>query len=342
MADVKYPRTLLQAVRHFADPKVCLDFMVAMRWPDGVACPRCGSKEVSFLSSRRIWKCKVDHERQQFSAKVGTVMEDSPIGLDKWLPAMWLLGSCKNGISSYELARGLKVTQKTAWFMLHRIRLAMQEKGGGMLGGGGKTVEADETWIGGKARSMNKKRCAKASTGGEGKKSGPYAYSGKTIIAGLLERGGRVRTRVIPDVKGATLHPLIRANVAKGSGLHTDEGGGYVGIDLPTKLPEDFTPGDYPLDYIHEAVNHQAEEYVRGNVHTNGVENFWSLLKRTIGGTYVSVEPFHLFRYLDEQAYRFNTRKESDGSRFADVVRAVVGKRLMYRDLIGDSLLAPA
>src|SRR5262249_21429401 len=146
MSKVTHPRTLLEAVRYFADPQVCLDFMVEVRWPDGVICPRCGSKEVTFLANARVWKCRGKHKAEKFSAKVGTIMEDSPIGLDKWLPAMWLLASCKNGISSYELARGLKVTQKSAWFMLHRIRLAMQESGG-MLGGPGRTVEVDETWI---------------------------------------------------------------------------------------------------------------------------------------------------------------------------------------------------
>jgi len=333
MAELKYPRTLLQAVRYFADPKVCLDFMVAMRWLKGVTCPRCGSKEVTFISTRRIWKCKADHERQQFSVKVGTVMEDSPIGLDKWLPAMWLLASCKNGISSYELARGLKVTQKTAWFMLHRIRLAMQESGG-VLGGDGKTVEVDETWIGGKARNMNRGRQAKIKTGA---KMGPYAYTGKAIVLGMLERGGRVVAKVVPNVKRKTLVPKVKEHVELGTEVHTDALGSYLGLE--SRISEERF-GE-PM-YEHKVVDH-AVEYVRDNVHVNGVENFWSLLKRAIRGTYVSVEPFHLFRYLDEQAFRFNTRKQGDGDRFVDVVRAVVGKRLTYRGLIGgDSLLATA
>src|SRR5437773_5706616 len=150
------PKALLGAVLYFANPAHCRRFMVAMRWPDGVTCPRCGSKEVAYLANARVWKCRANHPSQKFSAKVGTIMEDSPIGLDKWLPAIWLIVNCKNGVSSYEVHRALGITQKTAWFLLQRIRLAMQESGGGMLGGEGKTVEADETWIGGKARMMNK------------------------------------------------------------------------------------------------------------------------------------------------------------------------------------------
>jgi transposase-like protein len=325
------PKTLLQAVRFFADPENCRRFMVGMRWPDGVTCPRCGSQEVAYLENARVWKCRGKHDAQKFSAKVGTIMEDSPIGLDKWLPAIWLIVNCKNGVSSYEVHRALGVTQKTAWFLLHRIRLAMQDEGGGKLGGAGKTVEADETWIGGKARGMNTGRKGKAKTGA---KMGPYAYTGKAIVMGMLERGGRVRTTVIPDVKGKTVRPLIRQHVAKGSELHTDEAGGYNQIDQPVELTDDFVMGSYPLDYEHKVVNH-AVEYVRGNVHTNGIENFWSLLKRTIRGTYVSVEPFHLFRYLDEQAFRFNERRATDGWRFMNAVRSIVGKRLTYKNLIG-------
>jgi transposase-like protein len=328
MSKAKTPRTLREAVLYFSDPDRCLAYVVSRRWPNGVTCPTCGSPQVYFLANQRRWKCSQKHAKRQFSAKVGSIFEDSPIPFEKWLPAMWLLANCKNGISSYELARDLGVTQRTAWFMLHRIRTAMQESGG-KLGGGGKTVEVDESLIGGKARWMNKKRLRKAKAGTE---RGP-AFGGKAIVLGMLERGGRIRTRVIPDVKGGTLRPLIRAHVVKGSGLHTDEGSGYQGIELPVELPENFTPGTYPVDYIHEAVNHQAGEYVRENVHTNGIENFWALLKRSIRGTYVSVEPFHLFRYLDEQGRRFNMRKETDGERFASVLDDVAGRRLTYKQL---------
>jgi transposase-like protein len=247
---------------------------------------------------------------------------------------MWLIANCKNGISSYEIARALEVTQKTAWFMLQRIRLAMQARHGGKLGGPGKIVECDETWIGGKARNMNIGRRAKTKTGAP---MGPHAYSGKTIVAGMLERGGRVRLHVVKDVKGKTLRPLVRAHVDKGSELHTDALQSYTQLDQhvpdPTQEEIDFG-GAYTSDYTHKVVDH-AVEYVNGNVHTNNMENFWSLLKRGLRGTYISVEPFHLFRYLDEQAFRFNERKHEDGDvgRFAMVVDQVAGRRLTYKQL---------
>ncbi len=312
------PTTLLEAVRYFADKDRALTSAVEILWPEGVTCPTCGSCKVTFLARRRLWKCKTDHPKRQFSAKVGTIMEDSPIGLDKWLPAMWLLANCKNGISSYELARALRVTQKTAWFMLQRIRLAMQEPGsGGKLGGPGSTVQVDETFIGGKARQMNKDRRAKAMTPGKG--GSPYT-SGKAIVLGMLERGGRVRLKHVTDAKRRTLLSEVVKHVEKGSEIHTDELAAYRGLVAP--------------NYAHKVVNH-AETYVDGNVHTQGIENFWSLLKRAIRGTYVSVEPFHLFRYLDEQAFRFNARKDNDQGRFMEVVRNVLGRRLTYEHLIG-------
>jgi len=344
--DEGLPKTLIQAVRFFADPENCRTFMVAMRWPKGVTCPRCGSKEVTYLERARVWKCRENHAAQKFSAKVGTIMEDSPIGLDKWLPAIWLITNCKNGISSYELARGLGVTQKTAWFMLHRIRLAMQDQAGGTIGGPGQVVEVDETWIGGLARNMSAGRRTKVSKGlsAQGKKMrGPRAVDGKAIVMGMLARGGRVIAKHVADVKGDTLRPIVRKHVAKGGELHTDQHVGYLGIDHPMGPADGHTLGDYPSDYEHKVVNHTVE-YVRGNVHTNGIENFWSLLKRALRGTYVSVEPFHLFRYLDEQAFRFNERKGTDGSRFVQVLAAIVGRRLTYKQLIGmtDAALASA
>jgi transposase-like protein len=332
------PKGLQAAIRYFSDPKRCLDYVVSRRWPNGVKCPTCGATKVHFLANQLRWKCSAKHAKRQFSAKVGTIFEDSPIGFDKWLPAMWLIANCKNGISSYEIGRHLQVTQKTAWFMLQRIRLAMQSRDGGKLGGPGRTVECDETWIGGKARSMNRGRRGKTSTNvpGKTKKRGPYAVSGKAIVMGMLERGGRVRLQVVPDVKGKTLRPIVRANVEKGSELHTDELQSYTQLDqpIPGDLGDGVTMGEYPTDYTHKVVNH-AVEYVNGNVHTNNMENFWSLLKRGLRGTYISVEPFHLFRYVDEQAFRFNERKHEDGDagRFAMVVDAVAGRRLTYKQL---------
>ena len=310
MATTITPRTLLDAVRYFNDPDVCLQFMVGLRWPDGVVkCPICGSDKVHFLANQRRWKCSTKHDRRQFSIKVGTIFEDSPIGLDKWLPAVWLLTNCKNGISSYEVAKDLGVTQKTAWFMLQRIRLAMQK--GTFWSKMDGEIEADESYIGGLARFMHKNKKAKITgTGG----------SGKAIVMGLLDRNTKeVRVMHVSDTKRETLHGKVREHVAAGSDVFTDELVGYLGLDR---------------EYVHNVINH-AESYVKGNIHTNGIENFWSLLKRGLKGTYVSVEPFHLFRYLDEQAFRYNNRKTDDGSRFARTLSQVAGRRLTYKQLIG-------
>jgi hypothetical protein len=311
------PETLVDAIRYFADPDKSLAFMVELRWPTGVTCPTCGSRFVSFISTRRIWTCREQHPRKQFSVKVGTIFEDSPIALDKWFSAMWMIGSAKNGVSSYEVTRGIDVTQKTAWFMMHRIRLAMQRGSFDKFSG---DVEADETFIGGKARFMHAhKRAAKITdTGGKD----------KSPVMGLLERHGpdghsRVRVKHVADRKKKTLTTEVRANVEAGANLYTDALLSYEGLSA---------------EFAHEVIDH-AESYVRGSVHTNGLENFWSLLKRCIKGTYVSVEPFHLFRYLDEKAYRFNTRKAKDGARFVDTLRAVVGKRVTYKSLTGKDML---
>jgi transposase-like protein len=310
----KVPTTLLQAVTRFAGYENCHEFMMNLRWPDGkVLCPRCGSDDVSYLPNARVFKCYQKHERQKFSLKVGTIFEDSPIGLEKWLPVMWMLVNSKNGISSWEIHRAIGVTQKTAWFMLQRARLAMQDEnhGGGKIGG---EVEVDETYIGGKARNMHKERKARALQGKGG------GYSDKTGVQGILQRGGKVKAMVVADSKRGTLAPNVRKHVEFGSTVFTDELRAYFGLQA---------------DYNREVINHM-EAYVNGNVHTNGIENFWSLLKRGLGGTYVSVEPFHLFRYVDEQAFRYNNRGPmNDGDRFTYVMRNIVGKRLTWDELIG-------
>jgi len=270
---------------------------MARRWLDGAVCPRCGSKNVLFLEKYNRWHCREKHDAPQFTLKTGTIMEDSPIGLDKWLMAMWQVVNSKNGISSCEVARAIGVTQKTAWFLDHRIRAAMQdEHNGGKIGG---EVEVDETFIGGKARNMHKDRKARAQA--EGRNTG-----GKTVVLGILERGKTVRTAVVEDRTKGTIQPLVKEHVDAGANIYSDEHG-----------------EQWRMDYLynHEVVNH-LEQYVNGNVHTNGIENFWSCLKRTINGTYVSVEPFHLFRYVDEQAFRYNNRKPmDDGDRFSHFVR---------------------
>jgi hypothetical protein len=307
------PKTLQEAILFYADPDNCLNFLMARRpeWKDGVICPTCGSKDVAFLKSRRLWQCKTRHPKAQFSIKVGTIFEDSPIALDKWLMAMWMIANCRNGISSWELHRALGVSQKAAWFMLQRLRLAMQDDlTGGKLGG---EIEVDETFIGGKARNMHKRdKRRKGLKGG-----GP---AGKTIVLGMLEREGKVRATVIPDRSKVVMQENVRPHVEAGSQIYSDDAGYYWKMDG---------------EYAHDIINH-AEEYVRGNVHTNGMENFWSLLKRGLGGTYISVEPFHLFRYIDEQAFRFNYRKDmNDSDRFRELASRIVGKRLTFAEVTG-------
>jgi transposase-like protein len=303
------PTTLQEAVIYFAEPQNCMTYLVARRWPNGVTCPTCGSSKVAFSAKHNRWQCGSHHARRQFTLKTGTIFEDSPLGLDKWLPAVWMLCNCKNGMSSWELHRAIRVTQKTAWFMLHRIRLALQGKEGGMLGG---EVEVDETFIGGKARNMHKAKRAEKITGTGGKD--------KTIVMGMLERGGEVRAMVVDNRRKKEVQKQIRQRVEAGAAIFTDELLSYEGLDS---------------DYEHAVINH-AIEYVNGNVHTNGMENFWSLLKRGLHGTYVSVEPFHLFRYIDEQAFRFNFRKDmTDSDRFHLAVSHIVGKRLTYAELTG-------
>jgi transposase-like protein len=304
------PKTLQEAIVYFSDPDRCLDYVKAWRWPDGVViCPTCGKKNARFLEKQRLWQCSTHHPKRQFSVKVGTIMEDSPLPLDKWLVAMWLVANCKNGISSCEVARALGITQKAAWHLMHRIRLSMQDDVFGSKFGG--EVEADETFIGGKARNMHISERKRRITATGGKD--------KTAVMGILERGGKVRTVVVPDRRKGTLQTEVRKHVEAGAALYTDALLSYEGLES---------------EYAHEVIDH-AVKYVDGRVHTNGLENFWSLLKRGVSGTYVSVEPFHLFRYLDEQAFRFNNRKATDADRFNMALGQIVGKRLTYQKLIG-------
>src|SRR5215212_3322298 len=301
------PKTLLEAILYFSDLDVATEYFAKLRWPDGPVCPRCGLvKDHYYVKPRRLWQWKGC--KKQFSVKVGTIFEDSPIGMDKWLPAMWMLVNCKNGKSSYELAKDLGIQQKSAWFMLHRIRLAMQTGTFEKLSG---EVEVDETYIGGKARNMHKDKRAEKITG--------TGTSGKVAVMGLLERHGKIKTQIVPDTKSRTLQVEVKENVKPGSEVHTDALQGYKGLDA---------------EYIHNVVDH-AESYVRGHIHTNGLENFWSLLKRGIKGTYVSVEPYHLFRYLDEQSFRFNERDGEDTDRFAKVLGSIAGRRVTYDELTG-------
>jgi len=312
------PKSLQQAIIYFSKPENCQNFMIAMRWPDGqVVCPRCGSENVSYLETARVWKCYSKHPKAKFSLKVGTIFEDSALGLDKWFTAMWLIANAKNGVSSCELARSIGITQKSAWHVLHRVRLAMQNGTLAKLSG---HVEVDETFIGGKARNMHRSTLAKRVAQFATPHTGRNQNIGKVAVMGLLDRHtGEVRTTVIPNTKRRSIHGEVSKHVEAGSTVYSDALRSYNQLDQ---------------EYVHHVINH-AVEYVRGNVHTNGIENFWSLLKRSLKGTYVSVEPFHLFRYLDEQAFRFNKRKGTDFERFVAVVSMVFGRRLEYKQLIG-------
>lgn len=318
------PETLQEAILYFSSPDTCLAFMVEQRWPDGrVQCPTCGSDRVTFLASYRRWKCHTKHPRQQFSIKVGTIFEDSPLGLEKWLPALWMLVNDKNGISSYEIHRALKVTQKTAWFMLHRLRLAMRS--GDMISKFSGRVEADETFIGPDPRKMHAKRRAARSMGRED--TGYGVTLSKAIVAGVLDRkAGRVHAQVVPTVRSEHLAPIIRERVEPKSEIITDMLRSYWQIRD---------------NYIHSVID-KTTAYVKGHVHTNGLENFWSLLKRGLKGTYIAVDAFHLHRYVDEQVFRYNERRleAGDGGRFVKALRSIVGKRLTYRDLTSDPGLA--
>jgi transposase-like protein len=308
-----FPETLQEAIGFFSNEDNAFDFLVAQRWPKGVSCPRCGSDKVGFIATRKTWECKSCTKQKQFSAKVGTIFEDSPIKLSKWFSAIWLVTNAKNGVSSCEIARSLGVTQKSAWFMLQRIRLAMQN--GTIVKMGGE-VEVDETYIGAKARNMHpakRREKLKMRKGGS---------SHMTPVQGLLMRHGKGSKIVLKQLKSPKADVLkgnVREYVLKGSQVFTDALLGYRGLQG---------------EYEHNVIDH-AECYAKGKVHTNGLENFWSLLKRGIRGTYVSVEPFHLFRYLDEQAFRFNERTDTDSGRFMKVVAGIFGKGLKYVDLIG-------
>jgi transposase-like protein len=321
------PKTLLEAIQYFSNHDNCREFMIAVRWADEIVrCPHCGNDKVSYLDKAKLYFCPVNHPKQKFSLKVGTIFEDSPIPLEKWLPAAWLIANCKNGISSYELARAIGVTQKSAWHMLHRLRHAMKSYIGAVkLGGPDKApVEVDEAFVGGKVGNMHKGRVKAMRSQMPVDRADGYEsprYDNKAIVVGMYDRESRqVRAKVIPNTKRETLQREILSNVKYGSTVYTDSA---VGYDLLRRR------------YVHDTVNH-AECYVNGQVHTNSLENFWSLMKRNLAGTYVAVEPFHLDKYLDETLFRFNNRQnKTDGDRFKKLLSQIVGKRLTYSTLTG-------
>jgi transposase-like protein len=321
------PQTLIEAVRYFSDLDLCHSYMVGVKWPDGkITCPECGADNIGTIKARPAGigsdgkkkrarqptlQCKNVECRKQFSAKVGTIFEDSPLGLDKWFVAVWCITNAKNGISSCEVARAIGVTQKTAWFLLHRIRLAMQTGSFEKFKG---EIESDETFIGGKAKFMH---AAKREERIQGR-----GTVGKTIAQGILQRGGKVRVSVVPDQKKETLQRNVRRNVMPGAHVFTDTLRSYEGLSV---------------QYVHGMVDHSAGQYVDGKIHTNGMENFWSLTKRCLKGTYVAVAPWHLFRYLDEESMRFNERWGNDAERFVTVLSRIAGRRLTYKALIGQA-----
>ena len=309
----EFPETLQETIAFFSVEQNAHEFMFALRWPDGIAkCPACASDQSYYLPSGKVWKCRAC--ARKYSLKVGTLFEDSPISLCKWICAVWLIVNAKNGISSYEIHRAIGVTQKTAWFMLQRIRLGLQN--GSFLELDGH-VEVDETWIGGRARNMH--------AAVKRKKIKGTGNTALTPVQGLLQRTGakgasKIRLAVVDSTQREELQGNVRKYVLKGAEVHTDALKSYTGL---------------ADDYTHNVIDH-AVSYVNGHVHTNGLENFWSLLKRTIKGTHVSVEPFHLFRYLDEQAFRFNERKDDDKGRFLKAIAGIIGKRLTWKSLTGD------
>jgi transposase-like protein len=312
MTAIKEPTNLVEAIRYFADADRAFDFVFKLRWADGkVTCPRCNHGETSFVSTRKIWKCKGC--KKQFSLKVGTIFEDSALGLDKWLPAVWLIANSKNGISSHELARALGVTQKSAWFMLHRIRDAMETGTFQKMSG---ITEVDDTFIGGLAKNMHHKvkRDKIHGTGG----------MDKMIVQGARNRDtGTVVARVITGTDTNAIQEHIYEWVETGSAVFTDTHKSYIGL-------ED--------DFAVKQVNHNRGEYVCGIVSTNGIENYWSLLKRSIKGTQIHVSAAHLDRYVAERTFAYNNRLGDDLARMRAAMAGTAGRRLTWAQLTSGSV----
>lgn len=290
---------------HFQDADKARKYLEAIRWPDGPICPHCGVIGAHYALNGQahrpgVYKCK--DCRKQFTATVGTVFERSKIPLHQWLQAVYLICSSKKGCSSHQLQRTLGVQYKTAWFMNHRLRVAMRSPGG-IMGNGGGTVEADETYIGRKPGTMKRR-----------------GYAHKEAVFSLVERKGRVRSFHVADVTGATLKAKLVENAAKDAHLMTDDAGQY------RKMNEEFAS--------HETVNHSAGEYVRGNAHTNTVEGFFSIFKRGMYGVYQHVSSHHLERYTTEFDFRYNHRQKlgfDDTMRAEALLKGISGKRLTYR-----------
>jgi transposase-like protein len=295
---------------HFHNEAAATARLEAIVWPDGPHCPRCGGFDRitpvkgARPGTRRCGPCK-----REFTVKVGTLFESTHVPLHKWFQAAHLMASSKKGISAHQLHRTLKVTYKTAWFMAHRLREAMRELNTtAPLGGPGKAVEFDETYIGGKERNKHRR-----------KRHGIGGGFGKEIAFALVERGGSVRSHHVPSVSADTLRPILQVQIHAASKVMSDDGGSRVGREFP----------------LHQSINHSIGEYVRGDVHTNTIEGYFSILKRGIAGVYHHVSEQHLKRYLAEFDFRYNERAAlgvNDEARADRLVRGIVGKRLMYKD----------
>jgi transposase-like protein len=307
MKTITTPKTFLEAVTYFSSEVVCVEFLSNLKWGGAEkCCTRCGSTAVYGLRTRPVFKCR--DCKKQFSMKKDTIMEKSPLPMSKWLPVLWMVVNDKNGVSSYEVARGIGVSQQTAWFMTHRCREAIQNGSLVKLKG---EVEIDETYVGGAAKFMHKKRKAE--------KLITPSHSGKTVVMGMVERKGEVRAKVVDSAKRRNLLPHVWENIEKGSKVYTD------------KLRSYDVLGEH---YDHSSVDHM-KTYVDGDTHTNTLENFWMLFKRSVKGTYVHIAPYHTDRYLDEQIFRYNNRKDTDSGRFEKAALGIFGKRLTYAELTG-------
>lgn len=300
-------KSLVHLLDHFKEESTCIEYLVQTRWNGGaVCCPHCGNEKV--YTTNRGYKCADKDCYKKFTVTTGTIFENTKISLRFWFAAIYLGTAHKKGISSLQLSRDLNITQKTAWFLLHRVREMLNENAPDLLDG---TVEVDETFVGGKNKNRHNDK----------KKDKNDNLAGKTPVFGTLQRGGDVRTHVVPNVQGDTLKGIIKATVIAESIMVSDEAQAYKGLDVY---------------YDHLSVNHSRGQYVNGLAHTNSIEGFWSLLKRGIVGIYHNVSPKHLHRYCNEFEYRYNTRKVKDGDRFELAIKNVSGKRLTYTNLISN------